>query len=57
MHKSNLASNVGGGGGKTDHGYLLYFTKESNLKEGKTGPTKRKFFIFFFLFFICHYSV
>jgi hypothetical protein len=27
----------------------FYFTKESNLKEGKIGPIKRKVFIFFFL--------
>jgi hypothetical protein len=35
----------------------LYFTRESNLSEGKIGPIKRKFFIFFFLFFISHYSI
>jgi hypothetical protein len=41
---------VGGGGGKTDHGYEeLYFTKESNLKEGKIGPIECKFFTFCFL--------
>jgi hypothetical protein len=53
LHKCNLANNnwVGGGGGrKTDHGYLeLHFTKELNLKEGKVGPIKHKFFILFFL--------
>jgi hypothetical protein len=36
--------------GKTDRGYYkLYFTKESNLKEGKIGPIKSKFFNSFLL--------
>jgi hypothetical protein len=39
----------GGGGGKIDHGFWVrYFAKGSNLKEGKIGPTKRKFFVFIF---------
>jgi hypothetical protein len=38
-HTRNLANKIGGGrgGGKTDHGYYeLYFTKKSNLKQGKS---------------------
>jgi hypothetical protein len=39
-----------GEGGQNDHGYYeFYFTKESNLKEGKIGRIKRRFFIFFSL--------
>jgi hypothetical protein len=42
-----LVNNTGGGG-VTDHGYLvLYFTKEPNLKEVKIGPIKRISFVFF----------
>jgi hypothetical protein len=46
-----LGGREGGRGDKTDRGcYELYFTKESNLKEGKIGLIKRKFLIFpFFL--------
>jgi hypothetical protein len=41
---------MGGGGGKTDHGYLeLYFTRESNLEEGKIWFHKRQVFHFIFL--------
>jgi hypothetical protein len=39
-----------GGGDKIYQGHEeLYFTKESNLKEGKIGPIKRKFLVFFSL--------
>jgi hypothetical protein len=49
--KRNLDNNPGGGGGsKFHHGYYeLYFTKESNLIEGKIGPIKRKIFILLFV--------
>jgi hypothetical protein len=53
-HKRNLANN--NGGPKLTMG-IMNFTKEANLKEGKTGPIERKFFVFFFLFFICNYSI
>jgi hypothetical protein len=53
-HKRNLANNIVGGGGAKEGGQnspwvLGTLTNESNLKEAKTGPIKRKFFIFFFL--------
>jgi hypothetical protein len=55
IHKRNLANNLGGGGraGGIDHGYWeLYFTGESDLKEGRIDPTKHIFFILFFLFYL-----
>jgi hypothetical protein len=64
-HKRDLANKAGGGGrvgpgggrGKIDYGYWeLYFTKESNLKEGGIGPIKCKFSIFFFLFAIIQFG-
>jgi hypothetical protein len=51
-HKSNLANNTAGGGAKLTGVLGTLFYKGVKFQRREIGTIKRKFFIFFFVYFL-----